>query len=246
MMWCVEDFEAAPVVLDFTSAGQGRRPATAITTAGVRLCNAIELIDVDPAATQVTVCEHCGFTQCSPGGWVAFRRLGDRVIWIPVWDKMEAGGWERTEYDPPSFFASNGSPVFSQAAWHRLRQLHSGLPRCEELPAISSREIARLCQWSAPAGVLGEYPAEPRLDHRLLVAVTDGDLMHEANAVDMCLHAHFGSVEPMAIARNHSGVRPIEFWLDLPGTPGWTSFGHAEGSVCFLIDGEFAIIEKKG
>jgi hypothetical protein len=55
-MWSVEDIEAIPVELDFSSSGQGRRSATAIETAGVRLFNAIELVDVEPTATQVEVC----------------------------------------------------------------------------------------------------------------------------------------------------------------------------------------------
>ena len=245
-MWNVEDLEVVPVELDFTSSGQGRRTATAIETAGVRLFNAIELIDVEPTATQVEVCKCCGFPHCSSGGWVAFRRIGDRVVWIPAWDRMESGAWEQAEYRPPSFLGTKGAPVFGSATWQQLRTVHGSLPPCEELPWLNSRETARLCQWSAPGRVLGEYPAEPRLRRDLLIAVTDGDVPAEASDIDMCLQTHFRTVQPMTLVPGHAEVRPIEFWLDLPGTPGWTSFGHVGGNVCFLVDGSVALVRDGG
>jgi hypothetical protein len=241
-MWSVEDIEAIPVELDFSSSGQGRRSATAIETAGVRLFNAIELVDVEPTATQVEVCECCGYSRCSPGGWIAFRRIGDKVVWIPAWDEMEKGPWEESEYRPPSFLRSKGAPVFSPANWERLRALHGGLPACGDLPWITCRETARLCQWSAPGHLLGDYPLEPRLRRNRLIAVTEGDLVAEADAVDACLQTHFGAVGQMTLVPGHVAVRPIEFSLDLPGTPGWTSFAHVENNVCFLIEGNTALI----
>jgi hypothetical protein len=50
----------------------------------------------------------------------------------------------------------------------------------------------------------------------------------------------------MALVAGHVAVRPIEFWLDLPGTPRWTSFAHVENNVCFLIDGSTALILDGG
>lgn len=245
-MWRVEDIEAIPVELDFSSSGQGRRSATAIETTGVRLFNAIELVDVEPTATQVEVCECCGYSRCSPGGWIAFRRIGDRIIWIPAWDEMQKGAWEESEYGPPSFLRSKGAPVFSPANWARLRALHGELPACGDLPWIDSRETVRLCQWSTPGHLLGEFPQEPRLRRDLLIAVTEGDLAAEADAVDACLQMHFGTVRQMALVAGHVAVRPIEFWLDLPGTPSWTSFAHVENNVCFPIDGSTALILDGG
>jgi hypothetical protein len=76
----------------------------------------------------------------------------------------------------------------------------------------------------------------------LLIAVTDGDVAAEASDVDMCLQAHFGAVQQMALVPGDAEVKPIEFWLDLPGTPGWTNFGHVGSNLCFLVDGSFALI----
>ncbi len=144
-MWSIEDIELVPVELDFSSSGHGRRAATAVTSEGVRLFNAIELVDVARAVTQVEVCECCGCSHCAQGGWVAFRRMGQSVVWLPAWEEMGQGAWEASEYRPPSFLKTQGVPVFSQACWERLRALHGGLPPCEDLPGINSREAARMC-----------------------------------------------------------------------------------------------------
>lgn len=247
-MWSVEatDIEASAVALDFSSSGQGRRAATAVGAAGVRLFNAIELVDVEPSATQVEVCECCGVPHCSPGGWVAFRRIGERVVWIPAWDGMEDGQWGMSEYSPPTFLQSRGAPVFSAPAWDRLRALHGGLPAARALPQIKSREAARLCQWSAPGRVLGTFPDVPRTRRDLLIAVTDGDLEAEAGCVDRCLRDHYEGEQAMEFVPQHISVTPIEFWLDLPGTPSWRSFGHTDGQTCFLIDGGLALVRRGG
>ena len=245
-MWSIDTIDAIPVELDFSSSGQGRRSATAIQAGEIRLVNAIELVDVDPSATQVFVCGDCGIPCCQPGGWVVFRRIGERVAWIPAWDEMAKGGWAESEYRPPSYVESKGAPVFSASAWEHFRRLHGGCPPCDDLQWLDSREAARLCQWSAPGRVLGQFPLEPRLCRELLLAVTNGELAAEASVVDACLREHFEAVERMALASGDVVPRPIEFWLDLPGTPGWTSFAHLEHNVCFLIDANTALARKAG
>lgn len=247
-MWSVEaiDIESCAVGLDFSSSGQGLRTATAVSAVGIRLFNAVELVDVEPSATQVEVCECCGFPHCSPGGWVAFRRIGERVVWVLAWDKMKNGEWEMSEYSPPSFLRTRGAPVFSAPAWDRLRALHGGLPDARALPQINSREAARLCQWSAPGRVLGTFPDDPRTRRDLLIAVTDGDLGAEAECVDQCLRDHYEGVQAMELVPQYISMAPIEFWLDLPGTPSWRGLGHIEAQTCFLFDGGLALVPRGG
>lgn len=241
-MWHVAAFEAIAVELDFTSSEQGLRAATAIEANGVRLFNALELVQVGDPETQVEICEHCGFSNCSPGGWVAFRRVGERVVWIPAWDAMEKGDWEETEYRPPAFMRRQGMPIFSSAAWHRLRLLQPALPAHDALPWLDSREAVRLSQWSAPGGLLGAYPLPPRLDHELLVSATEGDLAAEAEVVDACLRSHFEAARPMKLAPADAVTRPIEFWLDLPGTPSWADFARVGNDVRFVFDPDAVLL----
>jgi hypothetical protein len=245
-MWSVDaiDIETRAVELDFSSSGQGQRAATAVSAAGVRLFNAIELVDVEPSATQVEVCECCGVPGCSPGGWVAFRSIGEGVVWVPVWGAMERGNREMAEYSPPSFLQSQGAPIFGAAAWDRLRALNGGLPAARALPPINSREAARLCQWSAPGRLLGTFPDLPHIRSDLLIALTDGDLGTEADSVDQCLRDHYEAEQAMELLPQDTSVAPIEFWLDLPGIPSWRTFGHTEGRTCFLFDSGLALVRR--
>jgi hypothetical protein len=112
------------------------------------------------------------------------------------------------------------------------------------LPCLNSRETARLFQWSAPGRVLGEYPDEPRLRRELLMAVTEGDLAAETNDVDICLQEHFEVRQQMTFLPSDAEVKPIEFWLDLPGAPGWSRFGRAGSSLCFLVHENVAIARE--
>jgi hypothetical protein len=243
-MWSIEDIEVRKVQLDFSSSGQRRRTVTEISTAGLCLFNAIDLVEVEPTATQVMVCDHCGFPHCSPGGWVAFRRIGDRAAWIPAWEEMEQTEWEMSEYRPPSILESRGPLIFGAQAWDRLRGLHGGLPDVHALRQINSREAARLCQWSAPGRVLGIFPAMPRIRREALAAVTQGDLTAEAECVDQCLRDYCERTQVMELVPEPLSVAPIEFWLDLPGTPGWKSFGHIAAKVCVLLGGGLALVPK--
>jgi hypothetical protein len=237
VFWHVDDFEAKPVWLSFSSAGGGSHSSSAIHAQGVRLINALGLVDFDAVATQVEVCESCGTTHCKSGGWVALRRLQDSVIWIPAWSEMDGGDWERSEYRPPAFIETHGAPTFTAPAWERLRQLHGGAAQPQALPSLTTRELARLLHWVAPAHLLGEYPAEPRLRRQVLVAVSEGDLEAEARRVDELLHAWFVAPVEVEIVESLRQKSSLEFWLDVPGTPRWNCFASVHPDEVLLADG---------
>ena len=245
-MWIVEQIEAIPEEFDFSSSDQGCQSVTAIAAKGVLLINAIELLEVDSSATQVTICEYCGCPRCASGDWVTFKRIGESVVWIPAWNAMEGGLWERSNYEPPYFMSSRGAPVFSTNAWEELRTFHNDLPGADTLALLDSREAARLCQWAAPGQILGEFPAEPKLIRDALIAVTDGELKTEAEEIDRCLHEHYAAPRPMEMAPSSVSIKPIELWLDLPETPGWKNFAHVNDQVCILVDGDFALMREGG
>ena len=50
----------------------------------------------------------------------------------------------------------------------------------------------------------------------------------------------------MELVPQHISVAPIEFWLDLLGTPSWKVFGHIDTQACFLIDGGLAFVRRGG
>ena len=245
-MWRVEDFDVKPVEFDFSSSGQGRHVSSAIEAAGIRLVNALDLVEFDPASTQVHLCSCCGFSYCEPRNWVALRRLGDLVVWVPAFARMASGDWERQEYSPPGFMASRGAPLFLPSAWEKLRRRRNDIPEASHLPPLHSREAVQVLQWSAPRRLLGTYPVEPRLQRDGVVAVTDGDLEAEVRAVDLALERYFIrpdalNVVPVAEVRSR-----IEFWLDLPGIPAWSPFGRSDTGILLLLGDELALSPTVG
>lgn len=49
----------------------------------------------------------------------------------------------------------------------------------------------------------------------------------------------------MVVGARTAAVRPIEFWLDLPGTPGWKGLAHVEDQVCLLLDEATALVRAR-
>jgi hypothetical protein len=235
-MWRINTLEAIPVELDFSSSGGSRHASHAIHAGDVRLVNALDLVDFDPGGTQVHVCSCCGISHCEPGNWVALRRLGEFVVWVPALGHMEPGDWERNEYSPPGFMARFGAPYFVPRAWEQLRAWREDVPDISELPALSSREAVRALQWSAPRRILGKYPAKPQLHREGLVAVTNGDLETEVRAVDETLARYFDCDDALQIQPSFRVASHIEFWLDLPSVPAWRAFGRADTGVVMVVD----------
>jgi hypothetical protein len=241
-MWCIDTLEVVPVRLDFSSSGQGRRTARALHANGACLINALELVEFDAAATQVHVCSSCGYSQCESGNWVALRRAGPFVVWIPAFAQLGAGEWERQEYSPPYFIATRGAPFFTLSAWQQLRGLHDGVPDASELPPLNGQEVVRVIQWSAPRRVLDAYPAPPRLQREAIVGVTDGDIDGEVHAVDRALTRYFESATAITIMSDASVSSRIEFWLDLPGVPMWNAFARSEAGIVLLLDEKYVCV----
>jgi hypothetical protein len=94
--------------------------------------------------------------------------------------------------------------------------------------------------------VLGTFPDLPRTRRDLLIAVSDGDLGTEAECVDQCLRDHFEGTHAMELVPQHIALAPIEFWLDLPGTPSWKRLGHIDAQTGFLIEGGLALVRRGG
>jgi hypothetical protein len=49
----------------------------------------------------------------------------------------------------------------------------------------------------------------------------------------------------MDVAPEQMAVRPIELWLDLPGTPGWKGLAHVEEQVCLLLNDTTALVRGR-
>lgn len=236
-MWRVEALSAVPVALDFSSSTGRAHASTAIQAGSVRLINALDLIEFDPEATQVHVCNHCGSAGCQSGGWVTLRRLGEGVVWVPALERMKNGDeFARERYSPPAFMASAGAPYFLPGAWRQLRLWHAKVPAVSELRPASVREVLRALQWAAPCHCLGIYPAPPELRREGIVTVTNGELDAEIRAVNGALAPSADRDSPIQVLLATARLEPIEFWIDLPGIPAWRVFGRVGAEVVVAVD----------
>ena len=245
-MWRVTGIETATTTLDFSSSGQANFDATAVFASGVQLSNAVQLVNVEPEATQVEVCSDCGCSGCSAGGWVSFRRLGEDLLWTPAWTFLRRGARERQEYAPPAFLQSRGAPLFGHASWDRMRQLLPALPAVSEVPLLDAHEAVRLSQLSAPLRVLHELPEVPQLRTELLLAVVEGDLRTEVDEVNRCARRYFESTRPVRSVEPDATFRRIEFLLDTPSAPTWSAFGRQGGQVFLVGESSRLLVVDEG
>ena len=216
-MWAVAKLEIQSRELDFSSSGMGRHSTTALLGDGVELVNALDLAEFSEPA-QLTVCDHCGTVGCNSGDWAAFRRIGSGLAFIPCFAEMSDGGWESTEYVPPSFMNRKGIPFFSGEALSMLRAFVPYFGTFDRFPLLSGKEAVRIMQWEAPATILGQFPSEPFLNSDLVLAVNPGDDKSTiAVLTDLVLRA-FASDDAIVLTDGD----PMTLYLDLPGFPEWT------------------------
>lgn len=219
---------------DYRSSGLGVVAGTAVDARGHLLLNAAERVDMHAGATaQVHLCSCCGIPMCVSGGWVAMRRAGELVLWIPAWQAMDEDKWKKSDYAPPPFMYTAGPAAFSEHAWNRLRELAPDLPALMELPRLTSYEAARILQFSAPE-VLGKYPEPPRVHRDLLICTSNGDVGPQAERVARVLRDAFTTRAPVALT-SVPAARPIDFFLDLPNTPCWAPLAIVEGEARIQI-----------
>ena len=105
--------------------------------------------------------------------------------------------------------------------------------------------MARLCQWSAPARVLGTFPAVPRIRRDLLAAVTHGDLAGEADFVDQCLLDHFETRQAMELSPQDLSVALINSGSICRELQAGSSLLISGSLTCILIDGGFGLVRRE-
>ena len=238
-MWHIDTIETRSVDFGLSELA-GARKVTEVLADGVRLANAIELAGTfltGPTA-QLEICD-CGQVGCTPGNFVALRRLGDSVVWVPAWTALE-NAEEGVDVTPPPYVRSRGAPMFGERAWERLRSLNASFPALAELPPLDTREAVRCVQWSAPGRALGEFPSRPRVRRDLVVAVTHGDLATELDRVDEILRSFFDDRRAVVARPSSDASRPVELWLDLPGVPALACVAEVDGGAA-LVSGDVVL-----
>lgn len=244
-MWIVRDIAFSSAALHFSSSGQPDRTVTQIVADGVVFANAAELTRWDEGSVQVIVCEACGYEQCQSGGWFAPRQAGELMVFVPLFDEMLEGGWERTEYAPPQYTESRGVPAFTRAVAEELRRQCPQLPAATRLPLLSGAELVRCVQWAALMGILGTFPDQVRLRRELLAAVSEDDQDEAVARLSAVVRELLGA--PTVELRQDDGQAHITFYLDGPGFPSWSPIVHsADGDAFSPAPGWVATVAPAG
>jgi hypothetical protein len=217
-MWLIERLDFRGVELDFRSAGLSVSQSTAVLASGVALINAISLLDLSEPerAVQVLVCSQCGQVGCETGGWVTWRRVSDRLAWLPAFELMLESDSAIREFAPPPYVTIRGAPILGDHAISQLVSHVPGISALSSLPAPSPSEIAHLLQLEAPGQVLGAFPSRPQLEPSHVLAVESDNLEGDITTLNTFLAAENSPREKFALAHD------LVFHLDLPGLPRWS------------------------
>jgi hypothetical protein len=233
-MWAAKSITLKPVELDFTSSGQGIRKDRALVADDEVIANAVDLVDFSENPLQAVVCTSCGFSGCEPGGWVALRRIGDAVVWLPDFETMAEGESAMTEHAPPRFIGTRGALILRGLPLEWVRTKLSEFPDPRFLPALSGVEAARLLQWEAPGRLLGQFPGVPRVDRSRVIAADSGDTSLRAAEVDRLLSLYTSSREAVV---STVGAEPVTFFVDLSGIQEWRPVAETrKGQLVFRLD----------
>jgi hypothetical protein len=232
-VWRIKDFESRQVRLDFRSSGQGVLDVTQLVVGGVLFVNAVQLTNwSNTTRLQMIVCESCGIEQCEPGGWLCPRSAGDYAVFVPAFSAMLEGHNGLTEYAPPAYVSSHGTPVLDRTAYSDFRE-RTGLPALDQLPRLSSVELLYVLQWEAPGRALGRFPSIPEVRSDLVLSTSAGDATKVVARLSRLLHEvrEMGSVVLRPKLVNEVGVG---MHLDGVGSQEWgfaVARGHDEWSL---------------
>ena len=175
-MWNPTEIKLKYGSLDFSSAGIGAVDAKKIYLDEWKFCNSVDHVEIDEdALVQFYVCPHCGYVSCEPGNWLSLRRSGDFVFFIPAFEDMEEDESDLAEYSPPYEVKKRGAFYLDRMQYDQLKRYMGMLPRQEDLPTLSKREVSLLVQWEAPFQVLGNFPNGMSLEQQDYLVVDGGE-----------------------------------------------------------------------
>lgn len=229
-MWHIKNPEIKKASLDFTSSGQNKPEVLQLVYEDAILINAIEYVDFDRSeAVQLIVCDHCGYTNCSSGNWVCFRRSDERILLIPCFEQIEIDSWHATEYAPPAFYNKAtheqkiGTPFFDLETYEKLRESILHLPAFAEVANLKMSEAVRLAQFNMPFQFFGESPRifiQP--DKRdLVVGASEGEHGDHLQRIEEILKSNYDNDSPALIRRLLPDEEFIYLFLDADEFTDW-------------------------
>lgn len=225
-VWHIRHCDIREVAIDTGDDIIGRVNTQAVFAGDTCLINAAAFCDFTCEPCQLLVCDQCGQRGCASGGYVSFRRLGDAVVWLPAFlALMSDDEFERTQFTPPDYLtcADHVGAVIAPSVYAQLTSEIDKLPARNNLPPLTAKDVITSIQMVAPLQVLGSFPHPAKLNHEIILAVSDGDTDSEIQAVNSFIQSVTNRATPLAVMPAQP-VSPVEFHLDGPGLPAWRDF----------------------
>lgn len=260
-MWNIKNPEIRNVTLDFTSSDQGKPEVSQLIYEDAVLMNAIEYIDFDEDsyigfnkdidAFQIIICDHCGITQCSSGGWVCFRKSGDYVLLIPAFELIEADEWNDTHYAPPNFYdkkthkRKKDTPYFDLKTYEKLRKRFPKFPNIEQISHLKMSEAMRLVQFNMPMRFFGTPPEVflATVKKNMVVGASKDEALENLKRIEQILKTNYENDSPALIRKPMDNEEPIYLFIDANEFIDWQALVK-NGEDCFLFLEENFVVEE--
>lgn len=242
-MWRLDNLKLEPMTLDFTSSGQGYFQATSLVNDGLKIVNALELVDWDDDKVQVSICDHCGTSGCSSGGWIVFRSTGDFILLMPAFEAMQENNWSESEFTPPYFIREKGAAYFDKQTYQSLREKVPSMPPLEEIRPLEIREAMWLVQMEVPLQILGE-PSANNIDHRkfdYVVAALEGDFREHLRQAENLLRENFENQSAARLRPLLPNEKSVWLFIDAAEFIDWQAMVLSNGKYKFVVDNEFVV-----
>ncbi|HEY5885054.1 MAG TPA: hypothetical protein VIT88_10230, partial [Pyrinomonadaceae bacterium] len=238
--WEIKKTEIEPSTLDFGSSGQGTFPVFQLLSEGIKLINALELVDWDPEETQFLICEECGYPHCKSRDWVSVRKSGSLVLMLPASSYVCGETEDKEEYSPPSYLRTRGIPYLEFSTYERLRTQHSSFPSIDSIQPLNLKEATLLFQWNAPDQVLGEPPViQVRAD--IVVGSSEGDYSEHLLRMENLIASHYKTKSLAQLRPLQGSEQVISLYLDSVEFREWKALVFDGSEYLLLVDSRFVI-----
>lgn len=228
----IKDIKVQPRTIDLASSGQGKQKSAMLVGDGVVLLNNIEYTHYDENEFQAILCGSCAIIGCQAGGWVSLRRLGEYVAIVPAAYAMQDDAFDAVHYAPPSYLITAGAMTLSSCTYDKLQAELQLLPPIQAIKPIDAFETLAVLKITAPGNVLGKL-AEPTIVLKdSFLAVSEGDLDHELQALQDAIESTEKTGGPYHSAKPD---RVVEFHLDLPNYPTWAGLGYSNNKPMLIL-----------
>lgn len=258
-MWHIKNPEIRKTTLDFTSSGQGKPEVSQLVYENTMLMNAIEYIEFNEDsfinfgentdAVQVIICDHCGETQCSSGGWICLRKSGDFVLLIPAFELIEEDDWNETHYTPPNFYDKNTHkrkkdiPYFDLETYKQLRKEFPKFPKLEEIKHLKMSEAMRLVQFNMPLRFFGTPPEIflSTVKKNLVVGASKNEAFEHLERIEKILKRNYKNDLPALIREPFEDEEIIYLFLDTSEFIDWLALVKSNEDYFLILEENFVV-----